>query len=262
MFCCPWRKSAATSSARALLTRLRGSRRARGRQRDRRRSPAGGNAVSVRDCRPAGADRARGGRVAGAGRRNRTEPRRASCSPASTWCNVAAGNAFCIPPSGDSPATDSGACSARSIPSIRTWPRSTRPGPISLASTVVHWPAGSIGVAEVLIVFAFMGHPISIAEALVIESLLHAIRGAAFAIPGALGAQEGGSGAAVRRVRHSAGTGDRAVAGQAGRRSRARRARPSRLAEAGMATPRPELFARRRGSRASPSIPARKTAEP
>jgi hypothetical protein len=29
-------------------------------------------------------------------------------------------------------------------------------------------------------------------EALVIESLLHAIRGAAFAIPGALGAQEGG----------------------------------------------------------------------
>jgi uncharacterized membrane protein YbhN (UPF0104 family) len=37
-----------------------------------------------------------------------------------------------------------------------------------------------------------MGNPISIAEALVIESLLHAIRGAAFAIPGALGAQEGG----------------------------------------------------------------------
>ena len=49
-----------------------------------------------------------------------------------------------------------------------------------------------IGVAEVLIVFAFMGHPVSIAEAVVIESLLHAIRGAAFAIPGALGAQEGG----------------------------------------------------------------------
>ena len=49
-----------------------------------------------------------------------------------------------------------------------------------------------VGVAEVLIVFAFMGSPISIAEALVIESLLHAIRGAAFAIPGALGAQEGG----------------------------------------------------------------------
>ncbi len=41
------------------------------------------------------------------------------------------------------------------------------------------------------IVFAFMGHPVSIGEALVIESLLHAVRGAAFAIPGALGAQEG-----------------------------------------------------------------------
>ena len=48
------------------------------------------------------------------------------------------------------------------------------------------------GVAEVLIVFAFIGNPISLAEALVIESLLHAIRGAAFAIPSAVGAQEGG----------------------------------------------------------------------
>src|SRR5947207_1414742 len=37
-----------------------------------------------------------------------------------------------------------------------------------------------------------MGHPIGLGEALVIESLLHAIRGAAFAIPGSLGAQEGG----------------------------------------------------------------------
>ena len=61
-----------------------------------------------------------------------------------------------------------------------------------IASTVVHMAGWIIGVAEVLIVFAFMGHPISVAEALVIESLLHAIRGAAFAIPGALGAQEGG----------------------------------------------------------------------
>jgi hypothetical protein len=36
-----------------------------------------------------------------------------------------------------------------------------------------------------------MGHPVGIGEALVIESLLHAVRGAAFAIPSALGAQEG-----------------------------------------------------------------------
>src|SRR5262249_40837250 len=43
----------------------------------------------------------------------------------------------------------------------------------------------------VAIVFGFMGHPVGIGEALVIESLLHAVRGAAFAIPSALGAQEG-----------------------------------------------------------------------
>lgn len=61
-----------------------------------------------------------------------------------------------------------------------------------VASAVVHLAGWVIGVAEVLIVFACMGNPVSIAEALVIESLLHAVRGAAFAIPGALGAQEGG----------------------------------------------------------------------
>jgi putative membrane protein len=59
-------------------------------------------------------------------------------------------------------------------------------------STLVHLAGWLIGVAEVLVVFACMGTPISLGEALVIESLLHAIRGAAFAIPGALGAQEGG----------------------------------------------------------------------
>jgi putative membrane protein len=61
-----------------------------------------------------------------------------------------------------------------------------------VGSFVVHLAGWIIGVAEVLIVFACMGHPVSLAEALIIESLLHAIRGAAFAIPGALGAQEGG----------------------------------------------------------------------
>jgi len=60
-----------------------------------------------------------------------------------------------------------------------------------IASSVVHMAGWVVGVAEVSIVFAFMGHPVSIGEALVIESLLHAVRGAAFAIPGALGAQEG-----------------------------------------------------------------------
>jgi putative membrane protein len=61
-----------------------------------------------------------------------------------------------------------------------------------IVSSVVHMAGWLVGVAEVWIVFWFMGHPVSLAEALVIESLLHAIRGAAFFIPGALGAQEGG----------------------------------------------------------------------
>jgi putative membrane protein len=60
-----------------------------------------------------------------------------------------------------------------------------------IASFVVHLAGWVVGAAEVWIVFAFMGHPVGIGEALVIESLLHAVRGAAFAIPGALGAQEG-----------------------------------------------------------------------
>jgi putative membrane protein len=61
----------------------------------------------------------------------------------------------------------------------------------AIVSSVVHLAGWAIGVTEVAIVFAFMGHPVSIGEALVIESLLHAVRGAAFAIPSALGAQEG-----------------------------------------------------------------------
>jgi hypothetical protein len=40
---------------------------------------------------------------------------------------------------------------------------------------------------------AAMGSPLSYREALVIESLLHALRGAAFLVPGALGIQEGGA---------------------------------------------------------------------
>lgn len=61
-----------------------------------------------------------------------------------------------------------------------------------MASGVVHLVGWLIGVAEVLIVLACMGHPVTIGAALVIESLMQAMRGAAFAIPGALGAQEAG----------------------------------------------------------------------
>src|SRR6185369_7671691 len=37
-----------------------------------------------------------------------------------------------------------------------------------------------------------MGYSIDFGDAVLIESLMHAVRGAAFAVPGALGAQEGG----------------------------------------------------------------------
>jgi putative membrane protein len=60
------------------------------------------------------------------------------------------------------------------------------------ASGIVHMSGWLAGVFEVLIVLRCMGVPVSLAEALVIESLIQAVRGAAFAVPGALGAQEAG----------------------------------------------------------------------
>ena len=60
------------------------------------------------------------------------------------------------------------------------------------AAFVIHSAIWLFGALEVLFILTAMGFPASYPEALIIESLLHAIRGAAFAIPGALGAQEGG----------------------------------------------------------------------
>ncbi len=59
------------------------------------------------------------------------------------------------------------------------------------ASFVVHLSAWLLGSVEVYIIFSFMGFPITIAESLVIESIGQAVRGAAFAVPGAIGVQEG-----------------------------------------------------------------------
>ena len=64
--------------------------------------------------------------------------------------------------------------------------------PSLLASSALHMAGWLIGVAEVLIGLSYMGQPVSLGEALVIESLIHVVRGAAFAIPSALGAQEAG----------------------------------------------------------------------
>lgn len=61
-----------------------------------------------------------------------------------------------------------------------------------VASGLVHMIGWLVGVAEVLIVLRCMGLPVTVGEALVIESLVQAVRGAAFAVPSALGAQEAG----------------------------------------------------------------------
>ena len=49
-----------------------------------------------------------------------------------------------------------------------------------------------VGTGEVYLIALFLGWPISWREAFLLESLGQAIRGAGFAIPGALGVQEGG----------------------------------------------------------------------
>lgn len=49
-----------------------------------------------------------------------------------------------------------------------------------------------VGTGEVWLALYFLGHPVSWLDALLLESVGQAIRGAAFAIPGSLGVQEGG----------------------------------------------------------------------
>lgn len=56
----------------------------------------------------------------------------------------------------------------------------------------LHLLAWVIGVGETWLALTAMGRPTSFAEALVIESLAVAVRGAAFAVPGGLGVQEAG----------------------------------------------------------------------
>jgi putative membrane protein len=49
-----------------------------------------------------------------------------------------------------------------------------------------------VGAGEVYLILFFIGHPVSWVTALLLESLGQAVRGAAFAVPGALGVQETG----------------------------------------------------------------------
>ena len=66
-----------------------------------------------------------------------------------------------------------------------------RNGPVtaSFVLSLVGWVAGT---GEVFLIASFLGTPVSWRDAFVLESLGQAIRGAGFAIPGALGVQEGG----------------------------------------------------------------------
>ena len=59
----------------------------------------------------------------------------------------------------------------------------------SFALSFVGWLVGTV---EVWLALRFLGHPVGWLDALLLESIGQAIRGAAFAIPGSLGVQEGG----------------------------------------------------------------------
>ncbi|MFC0401506.1 flippase-like domain-containing protein [Paraburkholderia rhizosphaerae] len=59
----------------------------------------------------------------------------------------------------------------------------------SFALSLAGW---IVGTAEVWLALRFLGHPVGWIDALLLESIGQAIRGAAFAIPGSLGVQEGG----------------------------------------------------------------------
>jgi putative membrane protein len=70
----------------------------------------------------------------------------------------------------------------------RTYARSGRVT-ATFALSLAGW---LVGTGEVYWILLLLGHPVTWGSALVLESLGQAIRGAAFAIPGALGVQEGG----------------------------------------------------------------------
>jgi putative membrane protein len=59
-------------------------------------------------------------------------------------------------------------------------------------SSMWHFLSWLLGAGEIWLALHFLGHPVDLATALVIESLGEAVRTAAFTVPGALGVQEGG----------------------------------------------------------------------
>jgi putative membrane protein len=62
----------------------------------------------------------------------------------------------------------------------------------TVAATAWHLASWIVGGAEVWLALHLLGHPVTLMTALLIESLGHAVRSAAFVVPGALGVQEAG----------------------------------------------------------------------
>ena len=60
------------------------------------------------------------------------------------------------------------------------------------AASAWHLLSWLLGTGEVWLALWFLGHPVGLAEAIMLESLGQAVRAGAFAVPGALGVQEGG----------------------------------------------------------------------
>ncbi len=67
-----------------------------------------------------------------------------------------------------------------------------RDGRAVLGALVWHLVAWVVGAGEVWLALWLLGHPVDLSTALLLESLGQAVRAAAFAVPGALGVQEGG----------------------------------------------------------------------
>jgi putative membrane protein len=60
------------------------------------------------------------------------------------------------------------------------------------SGTAWHLIGWTCGVGEVWLALRFLGHPVDLQSAFILESLGSAVRAAAFAVPGAIGVQEGG----------------------------------------------------------------------
>jgi putative membrane protein len=61
-----------------------------------------------------------------------------------------------------------------------------------LACGLWQFAGWAIGAGEIWLALAFLGHPVGMGDALLVEALIQALSSGAFVVPGALGVQEGG----------------------------------------------------------------------